>query len=71
MRKNYWNIIGLMSGTSLDGVDIVYTRISKNIAAFEGELIKEWEELPRSFITSTKKKIGKREILEYIKSINP
>jgi GTP-binding protein len=57
---------------------IIYTKadkpgspeIQRNIGSFEKELLKDWEDLPKSFITSTKKKIGKGEILEYIESIN-
>lgn len=61
MIVNSWNVIGLMSGTSLDGIDIVYTKISKNEEKYDFELIdsetipysKDWEwKLRNAFNTS-------------------
>ncbi len=51
MSVKSWNVIGLMSGTSLDGIDVVYTKISKNEEKYDFELIdsetipysKDWE----------------------------
>ena len=37
MNKN-WYVIGLMSGTSLDGVDLVYVKISRN-KAYDFEIL--------------------------------
>ena len=63
MSINYWDIIGLMSGTSLDGVDIIYTRISKNNETYNFKIrnyvtipySKEWEQkLINAFTSSTK-----------------
>lgn len=45
-------------------------KTSVNIESFKNELFKEWEELPRIFITSAEKKIGRDEILNYIREIN-
>ncbi len=57
---------------------IAFTKIDKqsnskttsNIEIFKNELLKEWEELPICFVTSAEKKIGREEILDYIKEIN-
>jgi GTP-binding protein len=40
--------------------------LKDNIAAFQDELFRTWEELPAFFITSAKKKLGREEILDYI-----
>ena len=62
MVNNYWNVIGLMSGTSLDGVDIIYTQISRLDNMYKFEIInaetipysKEWEDrLRNAFFAST------------------
>jgi GTP-binding protein len=53
---------------------IIYTKtdkntkseLTKNIRNIEKELLKHWEELPNSFITSAEKKTGKEEIIEFI-----
>lgn len=53
---------------------IVYTKtdknskleLTRNIKTIEKELLKLWEELPNSFISSSEKKVGKEEILEFI-----
>jgi GTP-binding protein len=55
-------------------IAIIYTKADKNskaelarhIAAIEKELLKYWEELPNSFITSAEKKTGKEDILAFI-----
>ena len=53
---------------------IVYTKtdknskleLAKNIKNIETELLKLWEDLPNSFITSAEKKVGKEELLDFI-----
>ncbi len=53
---------------------IIYTKtdknskgeLAKNIKNIEKELLKLWEELPNSFITSSEKKLGKEELLDFI-----
>lgn len=46
------------------------SEISRNIQDFEKRLLGDWEELPPRFITSSRKKIGREEILNYIFEIN-
>ncbi len=53
---------------------IIYTKsdknskleLTRNIKNIEKELLKHWEELPNSFISSAEKKTGKDEILDFI-----
>ena len=45
-------------------------RLKMNINNYLRELSKEWEELPPYFISSSEKKTGRKEILDYIESIN-
>ena len=40
MKNNIWRVIGVMSGTSLDGVDLVYVKISKN-KGYDFEVLKK------------------------------
>lgn len=57
---------------------IVYTKsdkenrnkIAANIAATQKEIKKSWEELPPEFITTSSKRSGKEDILQYIEAIN-
>lgn len=57
---------------------IVFTKTDKlsrskcveNINRYKEELLKTWEELPPVFETSSEKKLGRTEILDYIESIN-
>lgn len=46
-------------------------KINANIKAFKVELKKIWEELPPTFVTSAAKKVGQKEILDYIQKISP
>ncbi|MEQ9286389.1 MAG: ribosome biogenesis GTP-binding protein YihA/YsxC [Cyclobacteriaceae bacterium] len=57
---------------------IIFTKADKknssktkaNIAVFENQLKKDWEELPARFISSSTNKIGQKEILSFISGIN-
>lgn len=44
--------------------------LKKNVGTFLAKLAEQWEELPPHFITSSEKKIGRTEFLDYIESIN-
>lgn len=44
--------------------------LKKNVGTFMAKLAEQWEELPPHFITSSEKKIGRTEFLDYIESIN-
>lgn len=53
---------------------IIYTKadknskaeLARNIKNIEKELLKHWEELPNSFISSAEKKVGRDDILDFI-----
>lgn len=57
---------------------IVFTKADKlksgklktNINAYLGKLSEQWEELPPYFITSSEDRTGRKELLNYIESIN-
>lgn len=57
---------------------IVFTKADKlgpvaaerSVAAYKKELLKNWEELPPIFVTSSEKGKGREELLDYIYSIN-
>ena len=57
---------------------VVFTKVDKlkknqinsNVQRFIDELKKQWEELPPYFITSSKDKTGRDDLLNYIESIN-
>jgi len=44
--------------------------LDKNVEAFKARLSEEWEELPPIFITSSEKKQGRDEVLDYIEQQN-
>ena len=44
--------------------------LQKNIANYKKELLKEWEEIPQCFYTSTLKREGNKEILAFIEKTN-
>jgi len=44
--------------------------VHKNVRMFVEEMKKEWEFIPRTFITSAEKFTGRRELLEYIDELN-
>lgn len=47
-----------------------HSKLVENIRHYQEILSEQWEELPVSFITSSAKKMGRTEILNYINSIN-
>lgn len=56
---------------------IVFTKADKlsrsalkaNVEAYQAELLKNWEELPPYFVTSSEKGVGREELLSYIEQI--
>ena len=44
--------------------------LKKNIDNYAAEMLKVWEELPPYFITSSSKRTGRDELLDYIQTIN-
>lgn len=56
---------------------IVFTKIDKlskselndNLQVYKNRLFEDWEELPPIFVTSSEKKIGREELLDYIEQI--
>jgi GTP-binding protein len=49
---------------------ITRTMLDKNINLYKKTLIETWEELPQMIITSSEKKTGKEEILDFIELTN-
>ncbi len=57
---------------------IVFTKVdklskgaaAKNIDAYKSELLKQWEELPPIFVTSSETGQGREELLDYIEELN-
>jgi len=49
---------------------ISQSKLSANLNAYKDVLSKDWEEIPPVFTTSTVKEKGRKELLDYIESIN-
>lgn len=47
-----------------------YAKIKENVTRYLEKLKEQWEELPPYFLSSSEKKTGRQEILDYIDSIN-
>ena len=45
-------------------------RVQANVNAYQEKLLERWEELPPIFVTSSTKREGREELLQYIKEIN-
>ncbi len=46
------------------------TKLEDNIENYKTSLLKSWEEIPDFFVSSSTKKSGREEILEYIEKLN-
>jgi GTP-binding protein len=46
------------------------TAVESNIAKYKRELLKQWEELPPIFITSSETGVGRDELLTYFEELN-
>ncbi len=46
------------------------TAVAANVEAYKKELLKSWEELPPVFVTSSEKKTGRDDLLNYIERVN-
>ena len=46
------------------------TKLRENVQNYLKKLEEQWEELPPHFVTSSEKKLGRQEVLDYIESIN-
>lgn len=49
---------------------ISQTRLMENTESYKAKLLETWEELPPIFYSSSEKRKGREEILDYIESIN-
>ena len=45
-------------------------KLNANVQIYLEKLSEQWEELPPYFVTSSEKRIGREEVLDYIESIN-
>lgn len=45
-------------------------RLKQNLQAYQAKMLETWEELPPMFVSSSEKKEGRDEILDYIEEIN-
>ena len=45
-------------------------KLQQNVEAYKQKLLESWEELPPVFVTSSEKKSGREELLDYIEQIN-
>ncbi len=45
-------------------------RVGQNIKAYKDKMLETWEELPPVFVTSSEKRQGKEELLDYIARLN-
>lgn len=54
--------------TKTDKISI--TKLKENIEKYKTKLLETWEELPPVFTTSSARKAGKEELLDYIEEIN-
>ncbi|MBQ8361777.1 MAG: YihA family ribosome biogenesis GTP-binding protein [Bacteroidaceae bacterium] len=45
-------------------------KVKSNVEIYRQTLLQQWEELPPIFITSSEKRTGRHEVLDYIDSIN-
>ena len=52
------------------GVKLKGGRLNTNIQQYQKKLKEQWEELPPYFVTSSENRMGKKELLDYIESIN-
>ena len=46
------------------------TKINNQIASYKKKLLNHWETLPQSFVTSSSSKLGRKEFLDFIATIN-
>ncbi|MBQ8867987.1 MAG: YihA family ribosome biogenesis GTP-binding protein [Bacteroidaceae bacterium] len=46
------------------------SKLKENMETYKQRLLEQWEELPPVFATSSEKKTGRKELLDYIDSIN-
>ena len=68
-----------MSWMGLNGVPfaMVFTKTDKlskqqlklNLEKYKREMLKEWEEMPPNFVTSSETKLGREEILDFIEKL--
>lgn len=46
------------------------TQLEKSIESYKQQMLRQWEEIPKYFLTSAEKKIGREEIINFIEETN-
>ncbi len=78
-HKPLKNDLEFMNHLGMKGIpfSIVFTKadkissseLKKNLAAYKKEMLKAWESMPKSFVSSASNKLGREEIINYIDTI--
>lgn len=46
------------------------TKLAANLESYKAEILKQWEEVPKHFVTSSEKRNGREEVLQFIEETN-
>ena len=68
--NNHIKVIVRQIGIGIGFRKLKSGRLGANVEAYLRKLKEQWEELPPYFVTSSENRLGRKELLDYIESIN-